>query len=111
MDPSGGSSWRAIPIQPHGWGAYPVGGNHKEWLRKLGTLLVFCIPKLNRVASALLNVLSPLNNAVPHIECLHSHPQGGAVIIQSSLCHETFSRQRRAPEAALIFVEHHEILM
>ena len=69
------------------------------------------VPKLNHVASALLKVLSPPNSAVPHLECLHSHLQGSTVIIQSSLRHETFSRQRRAPEASLLFVEHHEILM
>ena len=57
------------------------GGNHKERVRRLGTLVVFCIPKLNCVASALLSVLSPPNSAVPHLECLHSHPQGSAVII------------------------------
>ena len=80
-------------------------------MRRLGTLVVFCIPKLNCVASALLSVLSPPNSAVPHLECLHSHPQGSAVIIQSSLRPEIFSRQRRAPEASVLFVEHHEILM
>ena len=112
-----GKALGVIWTRPHGGGLLlwaGRAGGHNQWERRRGDLPPPCLlyPEPNHFLAAFANVLHEPHSTVPpcRISMLLStwQQKNSTVITQPR---GTLRRQRRAPEATVIFAEHHEIWM